>query len=159
MALAQFIQSRESDIIQEWEAFAKTCVPLCDQTDRRRLRNHISGLLKFIIEDMEKPQTEQERSEKSKGQGLEENNSKDSAAKKHANFRFMQGLDTFQIFSEFRALRASILKLWMNDWVNSSMGGVQHAEIISDFLRFNEAIDQMIAESFLRFNQQVNQEH
>jgi K+-sensing histidine kinase KdpD len=55
------------------------------------------------------------------------------------------------MMAEFRALRASVIKLWRAEWANTETG-----DILPDLLRFNEAIDQVMAESLSRFTDRVN---
>src|SRR5471030_2646008 len=112
MELAEFIRSNEDAIVAEWQAFARTYLPSAANMDRITLRDHIVGLLQFIAGDLETPETERERSEKAKGQGPKEGGADDSAAETHADLRFTGGFDTIEMISEFRALRASVIKLW-----------------------------------------------
>lgn len=151
MGLAAFIRSHEGAIVAEWEAFAQTYLPSAAHMDRSALRDHIIGLLRFIANDLETSQTERERSEKAKGQGPKEGGGHDSAAETHANLRFTGGFDTVQMIAEFRALRASVIKLWRADWANTDTG-----DILPDLLKFNEAIDQAMAESLSRFTDKVS---
>ena len=116
--------------------------------DRVALRDHIIGLLRFIADDLETPQTERERSEKAKGQGPKDGGANDSAAETHANLRFMGGFDTVEMVSEFRALRASVIKLWRAVWDDPE-------DIIPDLLRFNESIDQVMTESLSRYTEKL----
>jgi signal transduction histidine kinase len=151
MELAAFIRSKEEAIVAEWEAFAQTYLPSAAQMDRSALRDHIIGLLRFIAHDLETSQTERERSEKAKGQGPKEGGANDSAAETHADLRFTGGFDTVEMISEFRALRASVIKLWRAEWAKS-----ETVDILPDLLRFNEAIDQVMTESLSRFTDKVN---
>ena len=151
MALAAFIRSNEKAIVAEWEAFAQTYVPSAAHMDRSALRDHIIGLLRFIADDLETSQTEQQRSQKAKGQGPKEGGARDSAAETHADLRFTGGFDTVEMISEFRALRASVIKLWRAEWSKT-----QTVDILPDLLRFNEAIDQVMTESLSRFTNKVN---
>jgi signal transduction histidine kinase len=151
MELATFIRSKEGAIVAEWEAFAQTYLPAAAHMDRSALRDHIIGLLRFIANDLETHQTERQRSEKAKGQGPKEGGSHDSAAETHADLRFTGGFDTVEMISEFRALRASVIKLWRVEWANTETG-----DILPDLLRFNEAIDQVMTESLARFTGKVN---
>ena len=64
-----------------------------------------------------------------------------SAAQTHAISRLMAGFSVEQVTSEFRALRASVIKHWM-----SRVKGGEEFEV-EDMIRFNEAIDQALAES------------
>jgi signal transduction histidine kinase len=149
--LAPFIRSKEAAIVAEWEAFAQTYLPSAAHMDRSALRDHIIGLLRFIATDLETSQTERERSQKAKGQGPKEGGAHDSAAETHADLRFTGGFDTLEMISEFRALRASVIKLWRAEWANT-----ETVDILPDLLRFNEAIDQVMTESLARFTDKVN---
>jgi len=148
MKLAAFIRSKEGPIVAEWEAFAQTYLPSAAHMDRAALRDHIIGLLRFIASDLETSETEQDRSEKAKGQGPKEGGAHDSAAETHAALRFAGGFDTIEMISEFRALRASVIKLWRSEWAQADP-----ADILPGLLRFDEAIDQVMAESLSRFTQ------
>ncbi len=148
MELAAFIRSNEDVIVAEWAAFAHTYLPSAVHMDRSALRDHVIGLLRFIADDLETSETERERGEKAKGQGPKDGGALDSAAETHAALRFTGGFDTIEMLSEFRALRASVIKLWRAEWAKSDA-----ADILPDLLRFNEAIDQVIIESLGRFTQ------
>ena len=151
MELAAFIRSNEDVIVAEWEAFAQTYLPSAVHMDRSALRDHIIGLLRFIANNLETFETERERSEKAKGQGPKEGGAHDSAAETHAALRFTGGFDTIEMISEFRALRASVIKLWRAEWAKA-----ETADILPDLLRFNEAIDQVMTESLARFTQRFS---
>ena len=150
MELAAFIRSNEDVIVAEWEAFAQTYLPSAAHMDRSALRDHIIGLLRFIADDLETSETERERSEKAKGRGPKEGGALDSAAETHAALRFTGGFDTIEMISEFRALRASVIKLWRAEWANTDA-----ADILPDLLRFNESIDQVMTESLGRFTEKL----
>ena len=152
MELVAFIRANEDVIVAEWAAFAHTYLPSAAHMDRSSLRDHIVGLLRFIADDLEISETERERSEKAKGQGPKEGGSHDSAAETHATLRFTGGFDTIEMIAEFRALRASVIKLWRAEWAESDA-----ADILPDVLRFNEAIDQVMTESLGRFTQNFTQ--
>jgi signal transduction histidine kinase len=55
-----------------------------------------------------------------------------------------------QMVAEYRALRASVIRLW------SKEQGLVSQEDLDDLTRFNEAIDQSLAESILRFTQDLD---
>jgi len=147
--LSTFIRSNEEPIIREWEEFAKTLLPAAENLDRDSLRDHIRALLTFIADDLESSQTHLEQSDKSMGKGPEANGYFDSAAQIHADVRFMDGFDLIQMVSEFRALRASVIKLWNKQHIGTTEG-------FDDATRFHEAIDQIVMESLVRYNNNVN---
>jgi signal transduction histidine kinase len=141
MKLSDFIRKNSDAIVAEWEGFAISCPPAW-QINRVQLRNNISGLLKFIADDLDTPQTPAEQREKSKGHAPRREH--ETAAEEHAEQRFTIGFDTLEMISEFRALRASIIKLWRKE--NPSPD-----EIAEGLIRFNESMDQIMTESLARY--------
>lgn len=103
------------------------------------LRDHIHQILAFLVSDIESSQTPDEQSEKSHGDKRQV--VPVTAAQTHAALRFAGGFDIGQMVSEYRALRASVLKLWKDT------GPAFDAHDIGDITRFNESIDQELAES------------
>ena len=75
---------------------------------------------------------------------------RETAAQSHAVLRAKSGYDIEQLASEYRALRASVLVLWMDECKPAD-------PYLDDVIRFNEAIDQALAESIGHFNAQVEQ--
>ena len=74
----------------------------------------------------------------------------ETAAQTHALLRAKSGFDIRQLAAEYRALRASVLSGWMDDCQ-------PEAPHLDDIIRFNEAIDQALAESVDFFSAQVDQ--
>ena len=72
----------------------------------------------------------------------------ETAAQTHAVLRARSGFDINQLVAEYRALRASVLRLWMDLSPLEKSG-------VDDMIRFNEAIDQAIAESVGHFHAHV----
>jgi signal transduction histidine kinase len=147
MRLAQFITGSSGTIIAEWEEFARTCVPAASGMDLEQRRDHIAGMLKAIALDLSTPQTTHEQAEKSKGR---EDAHGDTAANAHGSGRAGMGFTPVQMVAEFRALRASVLKLWSQ--TQSDFGPTD----LDDVFRFNEAIDQALAESTARYAAEVD---
>ncbi len=146
MRLSQFITTRAERIIGEWEEFAKTCLPASSVVERR---DHVALMLKAIALDLETPQSKDEQSEKSKGKG-DATVDDTTAANSHGTDRAASGYTTMQIFSEFRALRASILRLFAESQTQFDR------EHLEDVTRFNEAIDQALAESMATYVEGVD---
>ena len=147
--LPYFIKSNTAEIISEWEAFARTLIPSADGMTPDALRDHIHQILAFVISDMASYQTPAEQKEKSHGE--KKQSRPVTAAQTHAAVRFAGGFDIGQMASEYRALRASVLKLWGNT------GPVFDTEDIADMTRFNESIDQELAESVNFYTDRVAQ--
>lgn len=148
MRLGEFITKHIEQILAEWEAFAKTIVPPALTMDSKALRNHAIHMLRDIAADLGNPQTAQAQEQKSHGTGrLLEG---ESAAETHAAARLFSGFTIEQLISEYRALRASVLKLWARE---AKTGLVTDPD---DVTRFNEAVDQAVAESVARYSQMVS---
>ena len=142
MRLATFILSNLDEILHEWEEFASTLTPL-KAAARLELRDHAAAVLKVIALDLQTPQAEVDREAKGKGWGPVAG--LDTAAEIHAEARLSSGLNSDQVMAEFRALRASVLRLWTrNDALLTS-------EEVEDMVRFNEAVDQAQSESMARY--------
>jgi len=148
MSLAGFITANLDTILAEWERFARTLLPSAATMDTLALRDHARQILEAIAKDIVRPQTPAESGDKSKG--TEDNDARvDTAAAVHGTLRHTAGFDLRQLFAEFRALRASVLRLW------SEHAGDANPDALYQMTRFNEAIDQALAESVARFSDDV----
>lgn len=148
MRLAAFIRANSKQIIAEWENFARTLVPAAEGMSPLSLRNHIHYILAFIADDIDSAQDEAEQIKKSRGEKPKD--SMDSVAETHAALRQAGGFNLDQMVSEYRALRASVTKLWMAQESGAA------PESISDLVRFNEAIDQSLTESISYYSKKVD---
>jgi len=144
MRLAPYIRANAEQIIGEWETFAATLVPAANCMNPRALRNHIKEMLAFIADDIEAPQTGAEQATKSRGGKATA--VKPSAAETHAALRLAGGFDLDEMVSEFRALRASVTKLW--EYQLATPVPVD----IADLTRFNESLDQILTESIHQYS-------
>jgi signal transduction histidine kinase len=151
MRLSDFIVANQEPILAEWEAFARTCTPASTSMDISALRDHATEMLTVIAADLKTPQDKHEQAEKSKGNAPDEGADKKTAAEKHGADRAESGFTTDQMVSEYRALRASVIRLW-----TKAQGEITQAEL-EDLTRFNEAIDQSLAESIARYTQDLDQ--
>lgn len=147
--LSDFILANMEPILQAWEDFARTIEPAALTMDDRELRDHARQMLSTIAADLNTPQSEQEQAEKS--MGLAEREHTDTAAETHAEARLLSGYTVVQLVSEYRALRSSVLSLW------SAESTAERATEMEDVTRFNEAIDQALAESVARYAEMVKQ--
>ena len=108
------------------------------------LRDHGEPILDAVCKDLASPQSAQERDLKGQGRAAPID-SGETAAQTHALLRARAGFDVNELTAEYRALRASVLGLWVDS------GDVQPTDL-ADMLRFNEAIDQAICESVAFFS-------
>lgn len=149
LRLADYIRDNIEAILQAWEDFARTVEPPALTMDDVELRDHARQMLMAIADDLGTHQSEHERVEKSKGLGEREDG--DTAAETHAQARLLSGYTVVQLVSEYRALRSSVLSLW------SVASKDDHKTDSADMTRFNEAIDQALAESVGRYEFLVRQ--
>jgi signal transduction histidine kinase len=148
MRLSQFIFSNLEEILTEWESFASTILPE-SKFEKIALRDAAGEILKAIANDIETAQTASQQAEKSKGHGVR--TGEDSAAEIHAADRLGLGFNQAQVVSEYRALRATVLRLWID-----SSPELDHSAI-DQLIRFNEGIDQALSESTARFMQEIEE--
>jgi signal transduction histidine kinase len=150
MRLSDFILANRGPILAEWEVFARTCAPASTAMDVVALRDHADEMLTVIAEDLCTVQTPYEQSEKSKGRSPARSPGASTAAEAHGSGRATSGFTIGQMATEFRALRASVVRLW----------SLELREITStdldDLTRFNEAIDQALAESVMRYSEDLD---
>lgn len=150
MRLSGFILDNIEPIVQEWENFARTIGTPGAPLDSDELRDHAEQMLQAIAADLDAAQSSQEQLDKSLGQAVAEDV---TAARTHAITRLVSGFTIDQLVSEFRALRASVINLWMRQ--ESACTPIQ----VEDMIRFNEAIDQALAESISSYTQAVQDSH
>ncbi len=113
--------------------------------DLAALRDHASSMLSDIVIDLRTPQSGIEQSKKSMGHSDTAVAGADSAAQSHGAERAGSGFTISEMVAEFRALRASVLRLW------TAHEGSLTGDDLQDLVRFNESIDQTLAESVTRF--------
>lgn len=140
MRLSEFIEANTEAILVKWEAFARTLLPAAGGMDVAALRDHAEQILQTIVRDLRTSQSRSERSAKSRGEAPRLQHSPETAAETHAVLRSSSGFSMDQMVAEYRALRAAVLELWADAHEPSS-------DTIRDISRFNEAIDQAVAES------------
>ena len=148
--LADFIVANREPILAEWEAFARTCAPAGGAMDIVALRDHASEMLTAIAAYLETPQTRDEQSEKAKGNAPDDAAGAATAAEEHGAGRAESGFSVEQMVAEYRALRASVIRLW-----TEAQREVAPTDL-ADLTRFNEAVDQSLAESISRYTQDLD---
>lgn len=139
MRLSEFISTHDQEIIREWETFAQTMLPAARAMSSAGLRDHASEILTAIVIDLEAPQGRTEQSDKSKGHGADQRMG--AVGSIHAALRIESGFTLNQLVAEYRALRATVLRLY------ERAGGTD----LGQATRFNEAIDAALSEATTRF--------
>jgi signal transduction histidine kinase len=146
MKLSEFLLAHPEEILQEWDAFAAGVPHVGKTLSQKDLRDHAEKILRVIALDMQRPQDEAQQEAKSKGEGGRA--LAQTPAETHADVRMLSGFDIESMITEYRALRASVLKLWGRQ-------GAAGPDQVEEMTRFNEGIDQAIAESVGRYTSQT----
>src|SRR6186713_26623 len=141
MRLAEFILANIEPILAEWETFARSLLPGANMTTPA-LRDDAGAILLAIARDMQGLQSLQQQASKSKGAGGAggaASDRLDDASDLHSEQRVCSGFHITDVVGEYRALRASVLRLWR--------AGLPQPELndIDDMMRFNESLDQALA--------------
>ncbi len=150
MKLSRFINDNMEEILVEWEAFARTQLPAASGMSDLALRDHAKQILTALTKDIETDQSAKQQYEKSKGMepGAPAAPGTESAAATHGNLRQASGFSLLQLIAEYRALRATVLRLWL-----PHVTQINEASS-NDMVRFNETIDQALAESAVTYADQ-----
>ena len=144
MRLRDFVRNNPNDIEREWEHFARNLTPFAASLSVSTLRDHLREILEAMADDMASPQTSAQRQDKSQGKDTY-GGTLDRITTAHASIRLDSGFQLEHAIAEYRALRASILRLWAQTKPSSE------EQDLDEVIRFNETIDQAIAEVTRRF--------
>ncbi|WP_254511453.1 hybrid sensor histidine kinase/response regulator [Anatilimnocola floriformis] len=157
MRLADFIEANIELILAEWEVFARKIWPHSSAgavVDPATLRDDAEDILLATVSDMRSDQTTSQQSEKSKGGGLagKSGDQVNKASELHGAGRVGSGFQLWAVVAEYRALRASVLRLWRESGPETDLND------IDDVTRFNECIDQSLTESVRAYTKQVERD-
>lgn len=149
MKLATFIRSHLDQIVAEFVAFARTLEPAAPQRSITELRDHASDILLTIAADLGSKETRDQRHRKSIGE-VTQASDQNTAAASHGAQRQAGGFTLPQLTAEYRALRASVLRLWLPTLKTVAKSTAE------DMARFHEGIDQALQESAIRYTQKTD---
>lgn len=137
LPLSGFISGNLDEIVAQWEAFARTLLPAAATMNPVALRDHARPILQAIAQHLESDRP-------GAAPALEA-----TAAAAHGALRHTSGFNLLQLASEYRALRASVVTLWR------SQLSKEHQAALDDLARFNESVDQALAESIASYADEV----
>lgn len=137
------------EILDEWTAFAEKTAPPDGSMSALALTDHAEAMLQAIVRDIETHQSVQQQYDKSQGDPGDDQ-TQESAAAIHGRLRHANNFSLLQLSSEFRALRATVLRLWLPHV------GQMSATINQEMIRFNEAIDEALADSIITYSQRAD---
>lgn len=151
MRLSDFIRSHTEQVLEDWEQFARSISPDPEMTPLD-LRDNAKNMLEAIADDMETLQSERERHEKSQGDLVSgaDRDEVDAASEVHAKERANSGFELVEMVAEYRALRASVMRLWFE------RAPPDNAQTREDIQRFHEAVDQSMTIAIRRYAKLVD---
>ena len=154
MRLADFILANVEPILLEWESFARSIWPNGATADPAEVRDEAEDILRATASDMQSDQTGAQQAEKSKGasRAWDERGDLTRASSTHGSGRVASGFDLWAVIAEYRALRASVLRLWRES------GPAPDLRDIDDVTRFNESIDQSLTHAVRSYVEQVERD-
>ena len=155
MRLAEFIVANVEPILVEWEAFARSIWPHGGATaDPAEVRDDAEDILRATVSDMQSDQTGAQQTAKSKGAGdtADEDSGLPRASSSHGRGRVTSGFDLWAVVAEYRALRASVLRLWRESEPAPDLRDVD------DLTRFNESIDQSLTHAVRSYVHQIERD-
>ncbi len=152
MRIVDFIRAKMDEIIETWMNFALS-IPALKYLSLEQQKYHVREVLHAIIKDLDRPQSKKEQFNKSLGDQTQKEAGQTGLnfnSGEHGVMRFTQGMSTHEVLSEFRALRAAVLRLW------SRNSDTHLTSVIQDLTRFNEAIDQSLSQSIITYTAEQN---
>jgi signal transduction histidine kinase len=146
MRLSKFILDNMEELLSEWESFAKTLLPPGKTLNTAELRDDAENLLKGIARDMESAQSRAQPAPKPMRPADRRSFDRSSHTHAHAHARYALGFDVDHLVAEYRAVRASVIRLW-----TKKIGQADYSTL-EELTRFNEAIDEAMADSVARYS-------
>lgn len=147
MSLSEFITSHMEEVLSEWENYART-IPAAYAMDTKALRDSAEAMLQAIATEMVSDQSGAQQQAKSRGHS--DRAETESSSETHAGGRHAEGFSLNEVVSEYRALRASVIRLWCKNLRDPG-----HDEFYQ-LTRFNEAIDAAWSKAIARFKDDLD---
>lgn len=152
MRLSEFILQRLEAILVEWESFARSLLQATRGMSPELLRDHAKQMLETIAADMATEQSPTEQKVKSEGGRERSSPYEDTPSEIHAIDRHESGFTLNELVAEYRALRASVIRLWTRE-----VGETDRLHL-DELTRFNEALDEALTEAVQRFTAGVERD-
>lgn len=157
MRLSTFILVNMEPILQDWEDFARSLGTVSSAMDAAALRDHAELVLRAVVADLETSQTAAQQEAKSKGRApLRSTRLPPTAATSHGAARAEEGFSLEQMVSEYRALRASVLRLWAS-FLTTRTDETPQSDLYEQQIRFNEAVDEALTDSIKTYSRALDQ--
>ncbi len=151
MKLSDFTEQQVDMLVDDWVGFARSSIPPARQLRPEELRDHAKVLLLAAAADMNTEQGVGAQHDKSRGDLPNNSPRVTEAARAHARHRFVQGFTLDQMVSEYRALRACVIRHW------TEAGGLKASGAVTEVVRFGETMDQGLTESIAWYSGKVDE--
>lgn len=154
MRLADFIEAHVELILVEFEAFARSIWPEGASVDVSEARDDAQQILEATVEDMRTVQTPAQQTDKSQGLGRvsERRGIVGQPSMSHGTARAVSGFDLWALIAEYRAVRATVLRLWR---ASDPQPDIRD---LDELTRFNESIDQSLTVAVHAYGVQVERD-
>ena len=144
MRLSHFIDANIELILREWVEFARSILPSA-QLDNLALRDHAGEILAATATDMRLSEFVDVAGKIASDEVLHK------ASEEHAIERLGSGFGLIEVVSEYRALRASVLRLW------AASGHCVQGANIADVASFDASIDKSLEKAVSSYTTRVDQ--
>ena len=151
MRLNVFISQNMEDILAQWESIAASFFQVESGISAPLLRSQAQQILEAVVTEICTLQTNEKQINKSKGLIPSLPGATETAAESYGLLRAKGGFEMKQMLSEYRALRASVLKLWFVSCTTTTPNS-------DDIVRFNDAIDRALSESTNVFTKKLEEQ-
>jgi len=148
MRLAEFMLQDMNQILADWDGFAAAQLPAAEYMTKLALRDHGEEILQAVARDLKTMQTGAAQPTNLLAPPPVVTDAPETAAQTHAILRAQQGFSIQQLAAEYRALRASVQRLYLNA-VNHDM------VVLADIIGFNDIIDAVLTDSIGFFSAQM----
>jgi signal transduction histidine kinase/ActR/RegA family two-component response regulator len=154
MRLPEFIATNVERILAEWEIFARHVWPEGPTAGPAELRDEAEDILRTALADMRSDQTDGQQAGKSRGQlgQSAESDRLTSASASHGVGRATSGFELWAVIAEYRALRASVIRLWRESAPSPDLRD------LDDVTRFNEAMDQSLTHAVRGYAERIERD-
>ena len=149
MPLPALIRANLDRLVDEWCVYAADHIAPARTLTRDELENSSRELFTAIADDIGTEETDEQRRQKSHGERSGNSCALTDYAQCHANHRASQGFSLPDMASEFRAMRASVMRL-------CAQGPGTEPLDIAQVVRFNESLDEAWTVSLGWFDTRLN---
>ena len=149
--LSDFTEQVLDVIVSEWVEFARAQQPAAQRLANEELADHARVLLLAVAADVRSYQNAQDAHDKSRGDAQGAPPDVTLVGRDHAELRFAQGFSLDHLVSEFRALRASVIRRWTQEVGHADRG------TLGELTRFGEALDEALTASVSLYSAKVDE--